>query len=58
MLILSRKVGEAISVSGDILVVVRDVKGDRVKIGIEAPKLVRVLRGELFGKPLTVQGTT
>ena len=58
MLILSRKVGEAIRVATDIVIVVREVNGERVKIGIEAPKLVRVLRRELLGKPLTVQGTT
>jgi carbon storage regulator len=47
MLVLSRKVGERIRIAGDIVVVVTAIQGDRVKIGIEAPKLVRVLRGEL-----------
>jgi len=53
MLVLSRKVGEQIRISGDIVVVVKEIQGDRIKIGIEAPKLVRVLRGELQGTPLT-----
>jgi carbon storage regulator len=47
MLVLSRKVGERIRISGDIVVVVTAIQGDRIKIGIEAPKSVRVLRGEL-----------
>jgi carbon storage regulator len=47
MLVLSRKVGERIRVAGDIVVIVTAIQGDRIKIGIEAPKSVRVLRGEL-----------
>ena len=47
MLVLSRKVGERIRIAGDIVVVVTAIQGDRIKIGIEAPKSVRVLRGEL-----------
>ena len=47
MLVLSRKVGERIRIAADIVVVVTAIQGDRIKIGIEAPKSVRVLRGEL-----------
>ena len=47
MLILSRKVGEGIFISEDIEVVVTEIGGDRVKIGIEAPKSVSILRREL-----------
>jgi carbon storage regulator len=47
MLVLSRKVGETVRIARDIVVVVRQIKGDRVSVGIEAPKSVRVLRGEL-----------
>ena len=46
MLVLSRKVGERIRIAADIVVVVTAIQGDRIKIGIEAPKSVRVLRGE------------
>ena len=46
MLVLSRKVGERIRIAEDIVVVVTAIQGDRIKIGIEAPKSVRVLRGE------------
>lgn len=47
MLVLSRKVGERIRIAADIEVVVTAIQGDRIKIGIEAPKTIRVLRGEL-----------
>ena len=47
MLILSRKSGERIRIADDIVIVVREIKGNRVSIGIEAPKPVCVLRGEL-----------
>lgn len=57
MLVLSRKVGERIRIAGDIVVVVTAIQGDRIKIGIEAPKSVRVLRGELREAPCSVQRT-
>jgi len=47
MLILSRKSGERIRVADDIVIVVKEIKGNRVSIGVEAPKWVCVLRGEL-----------
>ena len=55
MLVLSRKVGERIRIAGDIVVVVTAIQGDRIKIGIEAPKSVRVLRGELRETHRTIQ---
>ena len=51
MLVLSRKVGERIRIAGDIVVVVTAIQGDRIKIGIEAPKHVQVLRAELASHP-------
>ncbi len=47
MLILTRKVGETICINDDIEVKIVEVCGDKVKIGINAPKDVRVLRSEL-----------
>ena len=47
MLVLTRKVGESICIAKDIVIVVKQIKGDRVSVGIEAPKMIRVLRGEL-----------
>ena len=50
MLILARKVGERIRIADNIEVIVLGIQGDRIKIGIEAPKTVRVRRGELDGE--------
>lgn len=47
MLVLSRKSGESIQLSGDIRITVIGISGHRVRIGIEAPDDVRILRGEL-----------
>jgi carbon storage regulator len=47
MLVLSRKPGEKVMVRDDIVVTVVEVTGNRVRIGIEAPEDVRILREEL-----------
>ena len=47
MLVLSRKVNETIQIGDDIEIRVLEVKGDTVRIGIEAPKSIDILRGEL-----------
>jgi carbon storage regulator len=54
MLILSRKVGERIRIADEIELVVTAIQGDRIKIGIEAPKTVQVLRAELASHPRNV----
>ncbi|MHB9093448.1 MAG: carbon storage regulator CsrA [Eubacteriales bacterium] len=48
MLALTRKVGESIIIDNDIEITVVEVKGDQVRIGIQAPKSVRILRKEIF----------
>ncbi len=48
MLVLTRKSGERIHIGEDIVVTVLSVDGDRVKIGISAPRPLQVLRGELL----------
>ncbi|MCM1495251.1 MAG: carbon storage regulator CsrA [Bacteroides sp.] len=48
MLALSRKQGEAIVVGNDIEVTILEVKGDQVKVGINAPKSIPVYRKELY----------
>jgi carbon storage regulator len=48
MLILTRRVGEALMVGADVTVRVMDVKGNQVRIGIEAPKDVAVHREEVY----------
>ena len=47
MLVLSRKTGEKIYIGEDVFVEVRRVAGNRVTLAINAPKSVRILRGEL-----------
>lgn len=60
MLVLSRKVGEKLLIGENIVITVTEVRGDKVRIGIEAPPDVRVLREELKGEnethPRTVDG--
>jgi carbon storage regulator len=48
MLILSRRVNEKIVISDDIIVSVVEVRGDQVKLGIDAPRNVKVFRQEVF----------
>lgn len=48
MLVLRRKVGESLIVGDDIELVVLGVEGDRVKLGIQAPKDVEIVRKELL----------
>ena len=48
MLILSRKIDEKIKIGTDITITLIDVHGDQVKIGVEAPKDVKVFRQEVF----------
>lgn len=47
MLVLSRKIGEQVVIGSDVSVTVVSVKGNRVTLGINAPRNVPVLRGEL-----------
>lgn len=47
MLVLSRKIGESIQIAGGIRVTVTEVRGGRVRLSIEAPADVRVLRKEI-----------
>lgn len=48
MLILSRKIDQKIRIGDDIVITLIDVKGDQVKIGVEAPSDVKVYRQEVF----------
>ena len=48
MLILSRKVGEAIVIDNKITVRVLEVKGGQIKLGVEAPERVRIHREEVY----------
>ena len=48
MLILSRKVNEKIVIGDDISVSIIEIRGDQVRIGVDAPKSVKVFRQEVF----------
>jgi len=48
MLVLTRRPGQSIVVGDDVEVVVVRVEGDRVVLGIEAPREIRVVRSELL----------
>ena len=47
MLVLSRKAGQELVINGNIRITVNRISGNRVTLGISAPKNVRVVRGEL-----------
>lgn len=47
MLILARKTGESLVIGDNIEITITEVSGDKVKIGITAPKEITVLRKEL-----------
>jgi len=47
MLVLTRKCGETVQIGQDVTVILLGIRGQVVKIGIDAPSLIRVLRGEL-----------
>jgi carbon storage regulator len=48
LLSLARRPGQKIRIGEDIILVVREIRGRQVKIGIEAPAHVRVLREEIY----------
>jgi carbon storage regulator len=48
MLVLARKINESVMIGDDIEIVVIDIKGDQVKLGIKAPKKITVHRKEIY----------
>jgi carbon storage regulator len=48
MLILSRKTNEKIMIGDDISISIIEIRGDQVRIGVDAPKSVKVFRQEVF----------
>lgn len=50
MLILTRRVGESVVIGDEVTVTVLGVKGNQVRIGVNAPKTVSVHREEIFDR--------
>ena len=50
MLVLSRKKNESIVINDEVVVTIVEIRGDKVRLGIEAPKEVPVHRREVYDK--------
>ncbi len=48
MLVLTRRVGESVVIGDDVVVTVLEVKGDVVRVGVQAPRSIRVHRAEVY----------
>ena len=48
MLVLTRRSGQTIKLGDDVEIVVVDIRGDQVRLGINAPRSVSILRGEIL----------
>ena len=58
MLVLTRNCGEQLIIGGDIVVTVVAIEGNKIRLGIEAPKSVRVDREEIHARRLAEQAAT
>lgn len=50
MLILTRRVGETVFIGDQVQVTVLGVKGEQVRVGIDAPRSIPVHRGEIYAR--------
>jgi len=58
MLVLTRKLQETIKIGDNVTIHILRVKGNTVRLGIDAPRQVRIVRGELTEKPLPAGDTS
>lgn len=47
MLILTRKAGQGFTIGDDVEITITEISGDKVRVGINAPKHIKILRSEL-----------
>lgn len=50
MLVLTRRLGEAITIGDDIKIIIVEVDNNQVKLGVEAPREIEIYREELYEK--------
>lgn len=48
MLVLSRKINQSIVIGDNIEIILVDIRGDQIKLGINAPKTVKIFRKEVY----------
>ena len=50
MLVLTRRLGESITIGDNVKIIIVEIDGNQVKLGIEAPREIEIYREELFEK--------
>ncbi len=55
MLVLTRKINESLLIGDEVVITVVDVRGDKVRLGIEAPKEISIARSEIAQRALPAQ---